>query len=143
MKLENAGCTAVPGPVIPLKTYCLFIFCVTCYVFHIIFPPIFLYYLLSSVILLQGDLTQERKTENDIWLVAQSCQTLSNPMDCSLPGSSVHEDSPGKNTGVHCHALLQGIFPTQGSNPGLLCCTWILYWPGQPPKWYTSLMPSM
>ena len=29
-------------------------------------------------------------------------------------------DSPGKNTGVGCHALLQGIFPTQGSNPGLL-----------------------
>ena len=29
-------------------------------------------------------------------------------------------DSPGKNTGVGCHALLQGIFPTQGSNPALL-----------------------
>ena len=29
-------------------------------------------------------------------------------------------DSPGKNTGVGCHALLQGIFPTQGSNPGLM-----------------------
>ena len=38
---------------------------------------------------------------------------------CSPPGSSVHEDSPGKNTGVGCHALLQGIFPAQGSNPGL------------------------
>ena len=37
----------------------------------------------------------------------------------SLPGSSVHADSPGKNTGVGCRALLQGIFPTQGSNPGL------------------------
>ena len=36
-------------------------------------------------------------------------------------------DSPGKNTGVGCHALLQGIFPTQGSNPGLLHCRWILY----------------
>ena len=52
-------------------------------------------------------------------LVAQSCPTLCNPMDCSLPGSSVHGDSPGKNTRVGCHALLQGIFPTQGSNPGL------------------------
>ena len=41
------------------------------------------------------------------------------PMDCSLPGHSVHGDSPGKNTGVGCHALLQGIFPTQGLNPGL------------------------
>ena len=40
-------------------------------------------------------------------------------MNCSLPDFSVHRDSPGKNTGVGCHALLQGIFPTQGSNPGL------------------------
>ena len=48
-------------------------------------------------------------------------------MDCSPPGSSVHGDSPGKNTGVGCHAVLQGIFPTQGSNPGLLCCRPILY----------------
>ena len=53
-------------------------------------------------------------------LVAQSCPTLCNLMDCSPPGSSVHGDSPGKSTGVGCHALLlQGIFPTQGSNPGL------------------------
>ena len=36
-------------------------------------------------------------------------------------------DSPGKNTGVGHHALLQGIFPTQGSNPGLLHCRQILY----------------
>ena len=43
-------------------------------------------------------------------------------MDDSPPGSSVHGDSPGKNTGVGCHALLQGMFPTQGPNPGLLHC---------------------
>ena len=98
--------------------------------------------------------------------------TLCDPMDCSLPGSSIHEifqarvlewvaiafsgnntaylevcvcaqlhshvqlfvtswavacqaplsvGSPGKDTGVGCHSLLQGIFPTQGSNPTLLC----------------------
>ena len=41
-------------------------------------------------------------------LVTQSCLTLCNPMDCSPPGFSVHGDSPGKNTGVGCHALLQG-----------------------------------
>ena len=40
-------------------------------------------------------------------------------MDCSPPGPSVHGDSPGKNTGVGCHALIQGIFPTQESNPCL------------------------
>ena len=47
--------------------------------------------------------------------------------DGILPGSSVNEDSPGKKARVGCHALLQGIFPTQGSNPGLLHCRQILY----------------
>ena len=60
-------------------------------------------------------------------LVAQPCLTLCDPMDCCPPGSSVHGDSLGKNTGAGCHALLQRIFPTQGSNPGLLYCRWILY----------------
>ena len=41
-------------------------------------------------------------------------------------------DSPGKNTGVGCHALLQGIFPTQGSNPGLPHCRQILSHRGSP-----------
>ena len=53
----------------------------------------------------------------ELCLVAQSCPALYNPMDCSLPGPSVLGASPGKNTGLGCHALLQGIFPTQGSNP--------------------------
>ena len=52
---------------------------------------------------------------------------LCDPMDCSPPGCSVPEDSPGENTGMGCHALLQGIFPTQGSSPGLLHCRQILY----------------
>ena len=60
-------------------------------------------------------------------LVSQSCLTLSNPKDCSPLDSSVHGDSPGKNTGVVCHALLQGIFLTQGLNPGLPHCWLILY----------------
>ena len=55
-------------------------------------------------------------------LVAYSCLTLCDPMDCSPPGSSVQVDSPSKNTGVGCHFFLQEIFPIQGSNP----CT--LYW---------------
>ena len=57
----------------------------------------------------------------------QSCPTLCDPMDCSLPDSSVRGDSPGQNTGVGCHVLLQGIVPTQGSNPGLPRCRQILY----------------
>ena len=40
----------------------------------------------------------------------QSCLILYDPVDCSPPGSSVHGDSPGKNTEVGCHFLLQGIF---------------------------------
>ena len=51
----------------------------------------------------------------------QSCRTLCNPMCCSLPGSSVHRDSPGKNTGVGCHALLpdSGIKPASLTSPVL------------------------
>ena len=60
-------------------------------------------------------------------LVAQLCLTLCDPVDCSPSGSSVHGDSPGKNTGVGCQAPLQGIFSTQGLNPGLLHCRQILY----------------
>ena len=50
--------------------------------------------------------------------VAQSCPTLCDPMDCSLRLLHLW-DSPGKNTGVGCHFLLQEIFPTQGLNLGL------------------------
>jgi len=57
---------------------------------------------------------------NCIWL-------LRSRGPCSPPGSSVQGDSPGKNTAVGCHALLQGLFPTQGSNPGLPHCRRILY----------------
>ena len=96
--------------------------------------------------------------------VTQSCWSLCDPMDCSPPGSPIHGDSPGKNTGVSFSrrssrprdrtqvspasqvdsllseppgkpkntavgslSLLQGIFPTQDSNQGLLHCRRILY----------------
>ena len=45
---------------------------------------------------------------------------LCNLMDCSPPRLLCPWNSPGKNTGVDCHSLLQGIFPSQGLNPGLL-----------------------
>ena len=90
--------------------------------------------------------------------VAQSCPTLSDPMDYSLPGSSIHGifqarvlewgaiafsimsnslwphglyspwNSLGQNTGVSSLSLLPGIFPTLGLNPGLPHCRWIPYW---------------
>ena len=61
----------------------------------------------------------------------QSCPTLCDPMDYMQPTRLLNpQDSPGKNIGVGCHFLLQGICLTQGSNPSLLCllyCRWILY----------------
>ena len=62
-----------------------------------------------------------------VCLVTQSCPALCNPMHWSLPGYSVHGDSSGQNIGVGCHYILQGIFPTQGLNPGLPHCRQILY----------------
>ena len=64
---------------------------------------------------------------NVLCLVTQWCPTLCDPMYCSPPGSSVHGDFPGKNTGVGYHALIQGIFTTQRSNPGFPRCRQILY----------------
>ena len=66
-------------------------------------------------------------SKNFVCLVTQSWATLCDPMDCSLPGSSVHGHFPGKNIGVGCHAVLQEIFPTQASNPGLPHFRQILY----------------
>ena len=56
----------------------------------------------------------------------QSCPTLGYPMDCMQPARLLCPwDPSGKYTGVGCHFLLQGIFPTQGWNPCLLC---LLHW---------------
>ena len=59
-----------------------------------------------------------------LYMLSHSVVSFCDPMDC---GFSVHGDSPGKNTGAGCHALLQVIFPTQGLNPVLLHCRQILY----------------
>ena len=70
----------------------------------------------------EGQCRNSRRARNfpRMCLVTWMCPTLCNPMDYSPPGSSVHGDSPGKNTKVGGHVLLQGIFSTQGSNSGLL-----------------------
>ena len=72
---------------------------------------------------------------NNNTVCAQSCLTLCDFMDCSLSGSSVHGIFSGKNTGVDCHFLLQGIFPTQGSNLSLLQVSCIAgrFFPTEPP----------
>ena len=61
--------------------------------------------------------------------VAQSCLTLCDLMDYSLPGSFVYGILQARILGwVASRSLLQGIFPTQGMNPGLLHCRLILYY---------------
>ena len=71
-----------------------------------------------------------------VWLVLHglqvcvSCSVMSNslrPHGLQLARLLYSWDSPGKNSGVSCHSVLQGIFPTQGSNLGLLYCRWIIY----------------
>ena len=59
------------------------------------------------------------------WLNEEWCSVVSD----SLQPHELHSpwNSPGQNTGVGSHSLLQGIVPTQGSNPGFLHCRWILY----------------
>ena len=57
----------------------------------------------------------------------QSCQTFCNPNNCSLPGSSVLGIFQARILKMGCHALLQGSFPTQGSDLHLLHCRQILY----------------
>ena len=74
---------------------------------------------LGSKITVDGDCSHEikrrlllgRKAMTNLRLVAQSCPILCNPM--GPPGPSVHRDSPGKNTGVGCHAILQDDKPRQ------------------------------
>ena len=62
------------------------------------------------------------------WFSLKGMSDSCDPMDHSPPGSCVLGIFPGKNTGVGCHFLLQGIFPTQGSNLSLLHGKQILYW---------------
>ena len=64
-----------------------------------------------------------------VYVISQLCLTLHDIMDCTRKPTRFlcSWDSPGKNTGVGSHSLLQRIFLTQGWNPGLLHCRWILY----------------
>ena len=76
-------------------------------------------------------------------IIVLSCSVMSDcyPVDCSLPDSSVHRDSLGKNTGVGCHALFQGNFPNPGIEPGsptLHADTLLSELPGKPNKVITG-----
>ena len=87
----------------------------------------------------------DKRTRGQACSAAQSCPTVSKPMDCSLPGSSCPWNSPGKNTGEGSHFLCQGIFLTQGLNLHLLH---LLHWQadslslapaGKPQRFWTSI----
>ena len=81
----------------------------------------YLPYLMESLWKIQR-ITHVNVSDTVLCLVTQLCSILCDPMDCSPPGFSVQGDSPGKNIGVGSHALLQGIFPTQGLKPDPLHC---------------------
>ena len=75
------------------------------------------------------------------WSVSQSPWVAECVWLLATPQTVAHQapPSPGKNTGMGCHFLLQGIFPTQGSNPDLLHCRQILYrlsHQRSPPGWW-------
>ena len=92
-----------------------------------------------TVLSAPGVMNQAKYLNYVLCLVTQSCPTLCDPIDCSPPGFPVHGDSPGNNSGMGCHVLLQGIFPTQKSTQGLLHCRCILYqlsYQGNPSKMY-------
>ena len=65
---------------------------------------------------------KEIKQNNIVSEVTRSCPTLCDPVDCSLPGFSVHGIPQARILEWVTISFLQGIFPTQGSNPGLPHC---------------------
>ena len=102
--------------------------CLAKLVLYFLSSLLFHYYHLPSLsVLLQKPPKQSKRFLCVCAKSFQLCPTLCDITDCSLPGSSVHGNSPGENTGVDCHALPQGIFPTQESNLGLPYCRQILY----------------
>ena len=68
----------------------------------------------------QTKTTQHARTQNVVALMAKLCQTLLQPHGLEPARLLCPWVFPGKNTGAGCHFLLQGIFPTQGSNPPFL-----------------------
>ena len=66
-----------------------------------------------------------KRLEIKLPLVSESCSVMCNSLQ--LHGLYSPRNSPGQNTGVGSHSLLQGVFPAQGPNPGLPHCRWILY----------------
>ena len=92
----------------------------------------------SCLLMEETDTRQDKKVNmymiNKIYLTWFSLDVLSEGESCSVVPNSLRPhglyspwNSPGQNTGVGSLSLLQGILPTQGSNPGIPHCRWILY----------------
>ena len=82
---------------------------------------------------------QSREMSQTRWEESESCSVMSN----SLQSHGLYSpwNSSGQNTGMGSLSLLQGIFPTQRLNPGLLHCMWILYQlshKGSPPQHHSG-----
>ena len=80
---------------------------------------------------LKSDEEPYRSWKNTMHHIVKKVKSLSRVQLFATPWTVAHQalcpwDSPGKNTGVGCHFLLQGIFPTQGSKPGLPHCRQVL-----------------
>ena len=82
---------------------------------------IYLFLLFSGArrktILCHFKLTEKQEWYKEMCLVTQLYLTFCDPMDCSPPGFSVHGDSPGRSTGVDCHALPPGDLPNPEIEP--------------------------
>ena len=107
---------------------------------------------LSASLLFPSSQWEADRVPHPLWVCfwgyvpSVSHSVMSNPIDCSPLGSSVHGILPGKNTGVGCHFLLQGIFPSQESNWGRLLCRWVLYQlslPGKPCEYTQFINPAI
>ena len=88
-----------------------------------LYPRVFICYIFFYLCFCGINLLSHSSLTVFVLQCAQTCLTLYNPRDFNLPDSSVQGDSPSKNTGMGCHAFLQGIFP----NPGVPHCGQILY----------------
>ena len=108
------------------------------FLFRIGFHVVKLNSLISSVLVTIDSLMQTNSSPGKTMLEKPQCNSDvpsdKQPESCSVVSDSLwaHElyspwNSPGQNAGVSSCCLLQGIFPTQGSNPGALHCRWILH----------------
>ena len=109
----------------------LYIYCIIVYIHYVLSCSVFAtsWTVARRLLCPWGFSRQEYQSGLPCLLSGDFFDTGIEPGCPALQADSLPSEPPGKpkNAGVSCHALLQGIFPTQGSNPGLLHCRWVLY----------------